>query len=499
MHSYVRQLQPAPSLGVFNKGKASAKKKVAITGKSCTCPIVVVGNAVLRDSASRKEFFSESAFLNTPSERVADHSRIDDDPDDSSVSSISNHPMPRAIRTAKKDRRKCTEAPAVETRKASTHTAAESEVWDIEVQSKLPSSARDVSSDPEDSAPVVRGAEWRAMTEERRTKAGTPVTRGRSRGRSVVCGSPPAPSDELRLSHAADAPSIHPSHSASQIGRRDAQPSDLRLVTSKYFTEPEPATVQRAPQTSRSNDINDVPDSQIPGQDATLDVQTIQRADPSTNSLSSVAQPVVEFQTRYDMAPLEFPSDGDDWYTRPDVPWEPLGRPDRGYFESSVVEIPGDRSISAVEYHHHHHPHQGTAWDCHLADLTTDDVEDVPVEAFQGPCDPFAREYEDDLGEQESAVEPCFFDTHAEYDVSGQWFCMAETGQDFAAYEEMSVDGSMCGSEESLHYDEPRFLEGRALLQDHWERPWGARLSGLVQAEMDVASQLRDHWRPLRL
>ncbi|KAG8218723.1 hypothetical protein J3R82DRAFT_4392 [Butyriboletus roseoflavus] len=474
-------LKPALSLGVFSKGKASAKKKVITPGKS----------------ASRNELFSESAFLNKPSERVADHSRVDDDSDDSSVSSVSNHLMPRVIRTAnrtKEDRAKCTETRAVKTPKAAAHAVTESEVWDIEVQSKLPSSARDVSSDPEaqESAPVVldlRGAEWAVsinMTEEReerRVKAGTPslsVIRSRSRGRSVVCGSPPAISDILGL----PAPSIHPSHSASQVGRRtaDVEPSDLRLATSKYFAEPKPVTVQEftalAPQTQRSNDVSDVFDSQIPGQ-GVEDVMT---------------DPPVEFQTRYE-------SDGSPWddcCARVDVPWEPLGG---RYFESSVLEVPGGQSIdSAAEYCH---SHQSTTWDwCrpwhHSADLTTDDIVDVPMEALHAPSDLLA------------AVEPCFFETQAGYDpgegyFSGQWFCMAETGQNFPAYEDMS---SICDSEESLDYGEPGedvpgFLEGRALLlgvpEDYTERPWCARLSGLDQAEMDVASRLRDHWRPLRL
>jgi hypothetical protein len=84
--------------------------------------------------------------------------------------------------------------------------------------------------------------------------------------------------------------------------------------------------------------------------------------------------------------------------------------------------------------------------------------------------------------EYESAVEL------AEYDPGGQWCCMTETG-------DFSVDGSICHSKEE---DVSNFLEGRALLLGIPEEP-GVGLSGLAQAEMDVASGLRNHWRPLRL
>lgn len=497
---------------------------------------------LFRDSASRNESFSESAFLNKSSERVADHSNIDDDSDASSISSISNRPIPQVIRTTnrtKQDRSKCTETPgSVKTPQAPTRTAAESEVWDIEQQSKLPSSARDVSSEPgaRGFAPVVldlRGADWAASVDvtkepkERRNRARTPslsVTRSRSRGHSAVCSSPLLISnkhDELGIPHAADeAPSIHPSHSASQVGRcaANTQPSDLPLVTSKYFTERKPTLVQEfaagPPQTSRSNVGIDVLGPQIPDQDiedAALGVQTIRRVASPINSLISVPQPMVEFQTPYDIVSLEFPSDVspyDDCYARVDIPREPLEETYRGYVESSVMGTQSDWSISATE---HHHLHQDTAWDwCRTwypsANLATDDAEGVPMDDFEGLYDPLGREYEEDLGERGSAAESCFFETQAEYDsgegrFSEQWCCMAETGQDFSVCEDEAVDGSICYSEESLRdgEDVPGFLEGRALLLGDSERPWCVGLSGLVQAEMDVASRLRDHWRPRRL
>lgn len=482
MLSRTRQLKPAPSLGVFSKGRASAKKKVTATRKSCKYLCCSSRERSAQgDSASKNELFSESAFLNKPNEQAADHAEIDDDSDENSDSSISNRPTPQATRITdctKKDRGKCTETTALKTPQASTHTIAESEIWDIELQSRLPSSARDVSSEPgaNDSAPVVldlRGAQWSASINEAEEFRGKIQTRSLSvtrRGHSVVRSSPLARSDlndEHGRPHAADtgAPSIHPSHSASQVGRR---PSDLHPVTSQYFTE-EPVSVQKiaanSPQTSRSNDGLDlVLDSRIPNediQDTTLDVQ-IQRAASPISSLMSVVQPMVAFQTRYDVVPLRFPSDCSSYDDC--LPLEPLREPFD--FESSVVETwQGDRSIGGAAYHEL--PHHGANWTW-CPDLA-DDVEYVSME---GSCDPFWAEYE----------------SAAEHDPGeGQWFCMTETGGD------LSVDGSICCSEE----DVSDFLEGRALLLGVPEE--GVGLSGLAQAEMDVASGLRNHWRPLRL
>ncbi|KAF8558900.1 hypothetical protein OG21DRAFT_1503860 [Imleria badia] len=441
-------LKPAPSLGVFSKGRASAKKKVIGTKKS----------------SSKNEIFSESTFLNKPSARAADDSKVDDDSDDGSISSVSNHPTPQATRITdrtKKDRGKCTETT---TPQASTRTTADSEVWDIELQSKLPSSAGDVSSEPgaNDSVPVVldlRVAGWSASVEEheeRCNKTNLSVTRSQSRGPSVVRSPISDLQDELGLAHA---PSIHPSHSASQVGRRaaDIQRSEVGHVASKYFTEPEPVSTRELgahpPQIWRSNGGHDALDFRIPDHDVEMDVETIPRVASPINSLISGAQPMAEFQTwqtRYDVVPLEFPSDcspDDDFY--PHV--EPLaGRGHDGYF---AVE-------RSAEYHH-------AQWALYSAD----DVGTDCMECFDGP-DPLAPEYEYDL--EPSAVEL------AEYDPEGG---------DFAAYED---DGSICWDEESVE----EFLEGRALLQE-WPRCVG--LSGLAQAEMDVASRLRDHWRPLRL
>ncbi|KAI9574593.1 hypothetical protein HD554DRAFT_69645 [Boletus coccyginus] len=476
-------VKPAPSLGVFSKGKASAKKKVSAT----------------RKSSSRNEIFSESAFLNKPSERAADHSEIDDDSDNSSISSLSN-PPPQATRITKrtkKDRGKCTATTALKTPQVSTHTTAESEVWDIELQSKLPSSVRDVSSEPRanGSAPVVldlRGAEWSASVEvteehgERRKKKGTrslSATRSRSRGPSLVRSSPLARSDR----HVADTPSLHPSHSASQIGYRVANTrlSDLHLVTSKYFTVPEPAPVQEfaatSPQTSRPQDGHDALDFRIPSQDvrdAALDVPTTQRVGSPINSLTSVAQPVVTFQTRYDVVPLEFTSDCsayDDGYACVDVAWEPLGESDRGYFESGAVDTQGGQYVSAPEYQR---------FPPSVA-IAGDDVECCSMDGFQRPYDQMAVGHED-AEALNSIAEP------GDYDPGqGQWFCTSETGEDFPVCE-----GSICDSEEEYV---PEFLEGRALLLGVPEGPRCVALSGVAQAEMDVASRLRDHWRPLRL
>lgn len=426
-------MKPAPSLGVFNKGKASTKKKITATKKSGRYPVVRVENAALRGSAANTGVFSESAFLNKPSERATDHSEVDDD------GSVSNDSMAQARHITTKDRGGCTETTTLKTPQAT----AESEIWDIELQSQLPSSARDVSSEPgaTDSAPVVldlRGAEWSASLEKHEECY-------RMSGSSMVRSSPlarPEQHDELSVVHAADVSSIHPSHSASQVGRRaaDTQRSDPRLMTSKYFADPNAVLVPllaEPPQTSTSNDSHDVLEPRVPDQDAQdVAMQTMQTMASPISSLISAAQPMIEFRTRYDMVPLDYSSDitpYDDCYAGVDVPLGHLAAPD--------YECPG---------------------------LAEDDVGYVPMEG----SDPLAPEFEDEA-EPISAVE---------YDPEeGQpWFC----GDEFSVYEEDDVDG---GAE---------FVEGRALLLGVPEWP---RLSGLAQAEMEVVSRLRDHWRPLRL
>ncbi|KAF8450434.1 hypothetical protein L210DRAFT_3499889 [Boletus edulis BED1] len=440
----------SPSLGVFSKGRASAKKQVTATRKSSE-------NAALKDSASR-EVFSESAFLNKPSEQAADHSKVDDDPDDSSVSSVPNDRKAQATRITKPtrmERGNRTETTALKVPQASTRATVESEVWDIELQSKLPSSARGVSSEPEasESVPVVldlRGADWTVSLDmaDKQWECSKTRVSARSFDRS-----PPlaiiSDLDVLGHPHAADAPSIHPSHSASQVGRRvtDTQPSDARQVTSKYFIEPE-AVLEFAANCAQSVRSNEGLETRTP--DPSHPIPSV--ASP-INTLSSVN--MVEFQTRYDMAPLEFPSDCspyDDW-----LPLEPLG----GYFECSAVGTQCDQE--------HRHACQDTGWDLYRSRCAASD--DV---IFDGLMDPLAPEHEDDL------------------DAWGG------TLQDFAMYEDEGVDGSICWDGQSGE-DVAEFLEGRALLLGVPGWPGRVGLSGLAQAEMDVANRLRDHWRPQRL
>lgn len=487
MCSCARQLKPAPSLGVFSKGKASAKKKVVATKKSGRYPIVVVKNGALKDSASRNGVFSEYAFLNKPSERAADPLKTSDDSDDSSTSS---HPVAQKTRVTKptrKDGGKCTEAPALKTSQVSNRTAAESEVWDIEVQSKLPSSACDVSSEPEakESAPIVldlRGAEWSASIQDgkRRNKTQT-ASLSVIQSRSILRSGSEL-GVELGHSHAADVSSLHPSHSASQVGRRaaDTQGTDLWLVTSKYFVEPRPVSDKEVatnpPQTSRSDDDIDLPNPQDQDiQDVALGVQTRDRVASPISSLKSVPLRVAAFQTRYDTDLHELRSDSspyDDFLGCVNAPWEPLGGLDHGYPESPIVVTRDDRFVGVPEYGY---ACQGDLWDWHAsAGPATDDME------FEGNYDPLM--FEDDLGDAEPVMEPHFFEPQAEYG--------AETRQ------ESGVNGSICYSEESMG-EAADFLEGRALLLGVHERRREG-MSGLVEAEMDVANRLRDHWRPLR-
>ncbi|KAG9317544.1 hypothetical protein JVU11DRAFT_1750 [Chiua virens] len=452
------QVKPAPSLGVFNKGKASVKKKVAATKRA----------------SSRNELFSESAFLNksNSNRRAADSSKLDDNSDDGSVSSNpQEHDKKNRIGTAG------TKAP-----QASTRIAAESEVWDIELQSKLPSFVRDVSSElrAQSSVPVIMDlhrAVWSTTLDaaekhaECLGKTRTPsvvVTRCRSEEHSVIRSSPLVISnlrDQLGLALAADASSIHPSHSASQ---------EL------------PAT---PPQASKSTAGIEALDSRIPEQDdvrdAALDVEAIRRVASPINSLISAPQIMIPYKTRYDMVPLEFPSDSspyEGFCAEVNVHRDFLGRPDRGYVEP----------CSNVEPCH--------SWDwCQPWSPVGLAIDDVDIEAIYD--DPLASECADHLNGPEALVDACYFETQAELDPEDEQdgWCAAETRHDLPIYEDETVDEVSSDGEE----DVPGFLEGRALLlgipDEHEGRVRCVGVSGLAQAEMDVASRLRNHWRPLRL
>ena len=421
---------------------------------------------MLKGPASRKALFSESAFLNKPSERSNDLSEIDDGSDDGSTS---DHLVPQETRIpngTKKDRAKCTKRPAF--KKPLTCPTAESEVWDIEVQSKLPSSVCGVSSDFETkgTAPVVldlRGAQWSASVDATEEYEECPdktltlsIVQSGPRIESVmVCSSPPAGSDlgeGILATHAADVSSLHPSHSASQVGRHAAetQASDRRLVTSRYFVEPKPVFEQKfIPNSEPIMGPNDSLDMLgVEGQhvgDAELDIQMIHRPASPMSSPTSALLHVAGFQ-QYDMLPQANDCPCEECWRSANVPSELVGGSDLDYFESAIAESRGDRfTIGDVDQ-------EGGAQDWH------------PWHGeYEGGHDLLVPDYEYDV-ESEMSGEP--------------W--------------ESCVDESICWEED----EGGDFLEGRALLRGV---EGAGCLSGLDEVERDVASRLRYHWRPLRL
>ncbi|KAF9247227.1 hypothetical protein BU15DRAFT_70061 [Melanogaster broomeanus] len=554
-------LKPTPSLGVFGRGKASVKTKTSTAKKS-----------------AMYKLFSESTFLNQANKRAA--ANPEDQSDDGSTSSTSRRSLPKKIRitnydasSRKQGAGKIAGTPTVKSPEPVINEHAMSEVWDIELQSKCPSSQHEVPSGSEarGSASVVldiQNAEWFAprdvaegATDHTRIPGLRPVVQGQVKGSATAQVSVLAGSELCASARAlpldTDASSLHPSHSASQVGRHlaEIQPSGPRLLASKSLTQPVPVSADRPttlayPQNPRASDSIyvsgcppvDVPYRQIMDQRAmftSMDAHTSHGITSPASSPLSPRKPILEFQTPYDPAPsdiLSGLSDGlvyDGSYRPAQAPqlsgranghayaWPPHGgSPFLASFEGDVQEFchtyqEEDRNCYRPSYPSHPSPRPESGFSGYLpaerpeGTSEHDDYEEQAlrdeVEPEDGPRCPatFELQHWDEL------------DDSLLYD---QGLSTTENERNLYPYEDQTVDADIhvlpVERDSSIYDDEsaddvepqlpaPDFLEGRALLlglseHDQQIQP-RLRSSGLLQAEMDVVSRLRDHWRPQRL
>ncbi|KIK98748.1 hypothetical protein PAXRUDRAFT_823528 [Paxillus rubicundulus Ve08.2h10] len=536
-------LKSAPSLGVFGKGKASVKTKVSVTKKS----------------APRNKGFSEYTFLNKAKQRAAESSK-----DDSSVSSSPSAPPPKKIRitnydtsSRKKNANKAVGTPAFNGPEPLSYERAKSEVWDIELQSQCPSptSLHEVprGSDAPGSSVVLdlRGSEWftaRDVAEgnanEMKTLESPPFVQGQLRRPSTEQGSvlhgSELRSDARALPYDADASSLHPSHSASQVGRHlsKTQPPAPQLVASEFFTQSEPISADKPIDVLESLPM-DVPYDQTMDQCAgfaSINAHTSPRIASLANSLLSALQPISESRTPHDLPTPEIldgfsdvPSDNscyrspqvqEELHGRPndhDYAWPPhMGTPSSPMFEGNIQEF--------------RHPFQRQ--DCYrpsfpylspfpASDISRNLSPEYPKSTYDveqtGYCDGDHEEqvlrdglefvddppYSAAFGVQHWDELDGPFLSHPGHSTTGDEYQYeyrtvdTENGLDLTIYDSESADGM------EPSYLPPDFLEGRALLlglAEHNQRTHpSVGSSGLVQAEMDVASRLRDHWRPQRL
>jgi len=290
----------------------------------------------------------------------------------------------------------------------------------------------------------------------------------------------------------------------------------------------------------------DVPHSQIMDQRAgftSMGVHTNPGVASLANSLLSALQPISEFQTPDDLATPEIlngfsdvpsynssyrsPQVQEDLHGRPNghhYAWPPhVGTPSSPLFEGNVQEFC--------------HPSQREQRDCYQpscpsypSPFTASDLSrNLSPEHPTGTCDTEQTGYYDvDYEEQalrdglQSADDPRYsaaFEVQHWDEIDGHFLSQpghSTTGdeQDLYQYEYRTVDAEDGHLDLSIYDSEsadsmepsylpPDFLEGRALLlglSEHNQRTHpSVGSSGLVQAEMDVASRLRDHWRPQRL
>ncbi|KAG2077498.1 hypothetical protein BDR04DRAFT_1088546 [Suillus decipiens] len=218
-------LKPLASLGVFNKGKSSAKTKV------------------YKAKVPAQKLFSEIAFLYKTTKEH--ESRVDE-----SIISCSSSRPPSAVKKIKitnhhKDKKS--------TRSTSHHSAtpdlprgstAISEPWDIEFQSKCPSSdsschqpGKSVAGTPVLDSHMASWHDQELPSEGHSSLIITPVNETfHDSIPDEILSSVPA-SVIVTIYDLDGESSIHPSHSASQVGlkRLDNSNPSVELLTSKYF------------------------------------------------------------------------------------------------------------------------------------------------------------------------------------------------------------------------------------------------------------------------
>ncbi|KAF8842282.1 hypothetical protein BDN67DRAFT_400268 [Paxillus ammoniavirescens] len=556
-------LRSAPSLGVFGKGKASVKTKVSVAKKS----------------VPRNKGFSEYTFLNKAEQRAAESS--EDESADGSVSSTPSAPPLKRIRitnydasSRKKNANKAVRTPPSKGPEPLSYEHAKSDVWDIELQSPRPSPSPlhkyPRESDVQGSASVVldlRGSEWFASRDvaegnanEMKTLELPPFVQDQLRKPSTEQDSvlDRSEGDARALPRDADASSLHPSHSASQVGHpAKIQPPAFRLVASEFFPQYKPVSAHE-PTTEPSQHFEaggsidvlespptDVPHGQIMDQRAgftSMNAHISPEIASPENSLPSVLRPISEFRTPHDLATPEILNGFSDVpsynssYRSPQVQedlreipnghhyvWPPhVGTPSSPLFEGNVQEFG--------------HPSQREQRDCYRPSRpsypppfpASDLSRNLSSEHPKGTCDTEQIGYCDDDYEEQAlldglesvddsrysvAFEVQHWDELDEHFLSQPGHSTTRDEQNLYQYEYRTIDAedghpdriydseSTDGMEPS--YLPPDFLEGRALLlglSEHSQRTHpNVGSSGLVQAEMDVASRLRDHWRPQRL
>ncbi|KAG1755778.1 hypothetical protein EDB19DRAFT_1662901 [Suillus lakei] len=496
-------LKPLASLGVFNKGKASAKTKV------------------YKAKEPAQKLFSELAFLDKTSKQ---HESLVDGSILSDSSSRPPSPAVKKIRITnyRKDKKS--------TRSRSRHSAASessrgspamSEPWDIELQSKCPSSDGfcPQPNEPIDGSLVLdpRMASWhdRELPSEGQVIHSsliiTPVKEtSHDCMPDEILSSVPASAIATIYDLDGDS-SIHPSHSASQVGlkRLNHLNPSVELLTSKYFAvhntgRVSPTFDQRHPIANFSGVISDCNprDAYALSVSHPHDTNTTHRVAPlnatvDSNPLRVHGIPEGHLPLADDLIPT-YRSYSITQYSRSNEDvisaWYDPDECVTGFFEGdSDYHNLRDQDLVFLEPPHlvnepsFYHPVQ--AYSSDGRDISADDMV-VLEESREGPRQHI--EYTqgvDDYEHSDVALERSSL-YHGSFSSPSRSHATAE-----------ACDDTSCLLRP--------FLQGRAMLlgippcvlpwhepQDPEQTKFG---SGLLSAEVDVAKHLKDHWRPHRL
>ncbi|KAG1753959.1 uncharacterized protein EDB91DRAFT_1333269 [Suillus paluster] len=480
-------LKPLASLGVFNKGKSSTKTKV----HNAKQPV--------------QKLFSESAFLEKTTKQ---HESLVDEAIMPDSSSQPPSPSPRKIKITnyRKDKNS--------TRSTSRHSAvpdlprgspAVSETWDIELQSQCPSSdGFRPRSDIHTAGSLVldpRMASWHDQEM---------LSKGQAKCSSLIITpvkemSHDSPTSAIATIYDLDGDlSIHPSHSASQVGlkRLDRLNSPVEPLTSKYFA------VHANHDTERVSPTFDQPHSV----DCNLrnvyplsvthphDSSTMRRAAPLNAIVDSsplhvhgipeqhslpLADDIIPTYQGYSAAQSSWSNEDviSAWYATHECTTV-LSEGDSNYYSLQDHDLVILEPPHLVDEPSYYLPVQDYSSDG-LHDISVDDMV-VLDEAFEAP---------------EQLIEYTEVDDYEYSDV-----VLGQSSLCYGSFSSPSRSHATAGAYDNTFCSLRPFLQGRAMLlgippyvppaQDFEQTKIG---SGLLSAEVDVAKHLKDHWRPHRL
>ncbi|KAI6047259.1 hypothetical protein EDC04DRAFT_2887066 [Pisolithus marmoratus] len=489
-------LQP---LGVFFKGKASAKTKVFSSKKQAPCA----------DSFSELAFLNKAKAIN--SKDVADSDASPSAPQQSSHPPSDRDDIPNHRSTPDKDA-KNQKSVGDQLQSRELPEEHQSIVWDIESQNGCLSDAQNSSagSAAKASASVVvnvRTSRWFAPANtytapdrleiESKPSKRTPSKRGLLLSRSLPCVVESDKADPVLLRDR-EGSSLHPSHSASQT-EYFSQPCPVSATATRRFVQETSVGTQMLGQGGNSVtfDVDSIPGEFSPPSFDTSRGLAAHEIRDGWTAIEVSSQPPAMFPT--DVGPFCVTSVA---HEQPGTAPSYVSFDDRGYYETVDDRQPFHTLNEPIGY------------------PPSDEIGFYDCEAPWYGDDPSMM---DDLG-----VEPNF-DFWPESHVEDRELTDAADGQDPDTIKEAGLDdeperecevyptgyrGSVADdmddycvwqhddNEHVLGGEQPQalnFQEGRALLLGISTPPRLQGPNGLFRAELDVATRLRDHWQRQRL